>query len=269
MKVLEEASICLSIPSLATQHRNSSNEIYCSLNRMRATRYNTASIFKHKTNETINMASQQVDPKSFYQELQNYLMARSNEFHLIPTERKSELETVAQYIYHRLKASSPAKLTFICTHNSRRSHLSQIWAQVTAEYYGLSGIETFSGGTEATAFNPRAVAAMKRCGFQIEASDPAASNPRYEVRFSNEAKPMTCFSKVFNSPPNPNTGYCAVMTCSQADEACPLVNGCDLRIPIRYEDPKAGDDTPQEASLYDERARQICREMLYLMSRVK
>lgn len=206
---------------------------------------------------------------NIYPELQTYLKDRIEEFHSISGERKSELETVAQYIHHKHSKSLPAQLIFICTHNSRRSHLSQIWAQVAAEYYGIPAVETYSGGTEATAFNPRAVAAMKRCGFQIESSDPASSNPQYIVRFSNEAKPMSCFSKVFNDPPNPKTNYCAVMTCSQADEACPLVIGCDLRIPIRYEDPKAGDDTPREASLYDERSRQICREMLYLMSRVE
>jgi arsenate reductase len=164
--------------------------------------------------------------------------------------------------------SEPAKLTFICTHNSRRSHLSQIWAQVAAEYYGLVGVETFSGGTEATAFNPRAVAAMQRCGLKIIADDPAATNPRYSVYTSDSATPQVCFSKAYGDPPNPSKGYCAVMTCSQADNACPLVMGCHLRIPIRYEDPKVADDTGFEAQRYDERSAQICREMLYIMSLV-
>lgn len=203
---------------------------------------------------------------AFYPTLRQYLTEATSRFDSIPEERKSELAKVAGYIRERLSKSEPAKLTFICTHNSRRSHLSQIWAQVAAEYYGLIGVETFSGGTEATAFNPRAVAAMQRCGLKIVPDDPAATNPHYSVYTSDTATPQVCFSKAYSDPPNPSKGYCAVMTCSQADDACPLVMGCDLRIPIRYEDPKVADDTEFEAPRYDERSAQICSEMLYMMS---
>lgn len=202
----------------------------------------------------------------FYPELRHYLIEAITRFDAIPTERKTELAKVADYIRDRLSKSEPAKLTFICTHNSRRSHLSQIWAQVAAEYYGLAGVETYSGGTEATAFNPRAVAAMQRCGLKIVAEVPSDSNPRYNVYTSDSTAPQVCFSKAYGDAPNPTKGYCAVMTCSQADDACPLVMGCDLRMPIRYEDPKAADDTEFEAQRYDERSAQICSEMLYMMS---
>jgi arsenate reductase (thioredoxin) len=205
---------------------------------------------------------------AFYPELKRYLTEATRRFDVIPSERKGELAKVADYIRERLSKSEPAKLTFICTHNSRRSHLSQIWAQVAAEYYGLIGVETFSGGTEATAFNPRAVAAMQRCGLKIVADDPTATNPRYSVYTSDSSTPQICFSKAYGDPPNPSKGYCAVMTCSQADDACPLVMGCDLRMPIRYEDPKVADDTEFEAQRYDERSAQICGEMLYIMSLV-
>ncbi len=207
-------------------------------------------------------------PRTFYPELQQYLNAIALTFDTIPNERKAELSKVAEYVRGRLADSQPAKLTFICTHNSRRSHLSQIWAHVAAEFYGLISIETFSGGTEATALNPRAVAAMRRSGLKITADDAGATNPRYSVYTSETASPQICFSKVFDSPPNPNTKYCAVMTCSQADDACPVVMGCDLRMPIRYEDPKVADDTDYEAERYDERSKQICCEMLYMMSLV-
>lgn len=210
---------------------------------------------------------------SFFPELAAYLAHRSSAFDSIPDNRKSDLETLARYIHGQLSKSESAKLTFICTHNSRRSHLSQIWAQVAANYYGLSGIETYSGGTEATAFNPRAVAAMQRCGLRITTDNPEDPNPRYHVLASEDSAPnacfSVCFSKVYDAPPNPTQNYAAVMTCSDADEACPLVMGCDLRIPIRYEDPKVADDTEFEAQRYDERAAQICTEMLYLMSRAR
>ena len=124
----------------------------------------------------------------FYPALKQYLLARIEEFPLIPSDRKSDLAKVAQYVQGCITKSLPAKLTFICTHNSRRSHLSQIWAQVAAEYFGISKVETFSGGTEATAFNPRAVAAMQRCGLKITTTNADTSNPHYEVRTHDEAK---------------------------------------------------------------------------------
>lgn len=209
-----------------------------------------------------------VSDASFYPELSQYLRNAQSQFDAIPSDRKADLAKVADYVRDRLSKSEPAKLTFICTHNSRRSHLSQIWAQVAADYYELAGVETFSGGTEATAFNPRAVAAMQRCGLKIVADDLGATNPRYSVYTSDSAVPQICFSKAYGDSPNPNQGYCAVMTCSQADVACPLVMGCDLRMPIRYEDPKVADDTEFEAQRYDERSAQICAEMLYMMSLV-
>jgi arsenate reductase len=147
--------------------------------------------------------------------------------------------------------------------------LSQIWAQVAAAYYRVQTVQTFSGGTEATALNPRAVAAMRRAGLSIAPKDPNTSNPIYEVRFAFDVEPMLAFSKIYNAPPNPVEGYCAIMTCSHADEACPLAMGCASRIAVRYDDPKVSDDTPSEAATYDERCRQIAREMLYLFSKVE
>lgn len=205
---------------------------------------------------------------NFYPSLLEYIEERSTCFDQIPVDRKADLAKVADYIRECQAASKPSRLTFICTHNSRRSHLTQIWAQVAADYFGLNSVQTFSGGTEATAFNPRAVAAMQRCGLKIIADDPSASNPRYRVFTSDTSEPQVCFSKVYNAPPNPNSGYCAIMTCSQADEACPVVMGCELRMPIRYEDPKAADDTEFESQRYDERSAQICTEMLFMMSLV-
>lgn len=162
------------------------------------------------------------------------------------------------------------RLTFICTQNSRRSHLAQLWAAIAADEYAVENVTTFSGGTEATAFNPRAVAALRRVGVVIPEPE-TSSNPRYEVRFSESSPrtPETCFSKVYDEAPNPQDGFCAVMTCTQADEACPYVPGADKRLALPYVDPKAADDTPQEAATYDERCEQIAREMLYVFSEVK
>lgn len=181
----------------------------------------------------------------------------------IPDERKQKLREIAGFI----RTEHPAKLTFICTHNSRRSHLCQIWAAVLARYFGLDQVVCFSGGTEATAFNPRAVAAIRRAGFRVE--DPGGENPRYRIYFDEESDPLVCFSKTFDDPGNPQENFAAVMTCSDADRNCPFVPGASLRVTIPYVDPKQADDTPEETETYDERCLQIAAEMYYLMSEVE
>ncbi|QDT56592.1 Protein ArsC [Caulifigura coniformis] len=199
--------------------------------------------------------------------LTRYVQAREAEFNEIPAERKAQLTPLADYIRAQVTAARPVKLTFICTHNSRRSHLSQVWARTAANHYGIANVETYSGGTEATAFNPRAVAALRRAGFEIPEL-LEAGNPKYEVKWHSAAEPMVCFSKRFDQSPNPASGFAAVMTCTQADRACPIVAGADARISIPYEDPKAFDNTPDEARKYDERTAQIARELLYVFSQV-
>lgn len=200
-------------------------------------------------------------------EVRKYVEQRTAEFDQISDERKKQLQKIAAYVKTRVAAAEPARLTFICTHNSRRSHLSQVWGAVAAEYYGISKVETYSGGTEGTAFNPRAVAAIERAGLKVTKGEET-QNPRYQVRFCTAGDPLICFSKVYNESPNPEKDFCAVMTCSQADKNCPLVRGSALRVAIPYEDPKVADNTPEEKNRYDERCEQISREMLYLFSQV-
>jgi arsenate reductase (thioredoxin) len=200
-------------------------------------------------------------------DLEYFIKERIQEFDLIPEQRKIELEKIAAYVRSKTQSNLPAKLIFICTHNSRRSHLSQIWAQTAAHFYGVSIVDTFSGGTEATAFNPNAVKAMKEAGFKISVVKEG-KNPIYEVRFSDDAPAMEVYSKVFDQGDNPTTDFAAIMTCSHADENCPFIPGASLRIPVTYEDPKNFDGTPQQDQAYLERSQQIAREMFYLFSKV-
>lgn len=180
-------------------------------------------------------------------------------------ERKEILNELADWISNN--QDSAVSLTFICTHNSRRSHFGQVWASVAAHYYGIPNIKTYSGGTEATAFNPRAVSALERVGFGI--SKDSGENPLYHVTFDSEVPAMNCFSKKYDDESNPQKQFAAIMTCSQADEACPVVLGASKRFAVMYQDPKVADNTDQETAKYDERCKQIATEMFYVMSRVK
>lgn len=196
--------------------------------------------------------------------LKTYAQGLTKEFDQISTERKTNLARLAEWIKGEKQNNRPVKLTFICTHNSRRSHMGQIWAATAAAYYGIDGIETFSGGTEATAFNPRAVAAIQRAGFIIE--NPGGNNPVYRVHPGEGDAGFECFSKKFDDPANPQKDFAAIMTCSEADADCPVISGATYRLPLTYNDPKEADGTPYEAARYDERCRQIGREMMYVFS---
>ncbi|GJM32113.1 MAG: arsenate reductase [Saprospiraceae bacterium] len=193
--------------------------------------------------------------------LTQYITGLLEEADLIPEARKTQLSKLADYISNKSEPNHAIALNFICTHNSRRSHISQIWAATASAYFNLDYIATFSGGTESTAFNARAVAAMERAGFQIK--NPGGDNPHYQVYFAENEPPLTCFSKVFDDPYNPQKGFAAIMTCSQADENCPFIPGAELRLPLTYEDPKVADNTPEERAVYDDRVRQIGREIFY------
>lgn len=186
------------------------------------------------------------------------------EFSLIPDTRQQELAGLGAYIAQKIQSGQAAQLTVICTHNSRRSHIGQLWLAAAAAFYDIEGLAAFSGGTEATAFNPRAVAAMRRAGFDISGQE-AEANPRYTALIGAGLPELVLFSKRYDDPENPQRGFAAIMVCSDADEACPFIPGAEKRFAIRYDDPKASDGTPQEAATYDERCRQIGREMLFAM----
>jgi len=189
------------------------------------------------------------------------------EFDQISSERKQILKELTRFIQSKITSRQSTYLNFICTHNSRRSHISQLWAQAAAHYYCITNVECFSGGTEATAFNPRAVKAMQDAGFTITKTKEG-DNPIYEVRYSNGAPPIIAFSKKYDDPFNHNQDFAAVMTCSHADENCPIILGATKRIALTYDDPKAFDDTPQESVKYAERVQQIGRELFFAFSKV-
>lgn len=192
--------------------------------------------------------------------------ALAKNFKEISTERKQLLEKVANYIKTKRVTYEMINLIYVCTHNSRRSHLGQVWAAVAAAYYGVDNVLTFSGGTEATAFNPNAIAALTAAGFTIKKTDES-KNPVYEVFFA-EDKFTTCFSKVYNHKANPTQNFAAIMTCSDAEDNCPFIPGCDLRIGTTYNDPKAFDNTILQNEKYTERSNQIAMECLYVFSKV-
>ena len=186
----------------------------------------------------------------------------------ISEERKSILQPLIDFAQQKVSDTQAVNINFICTHNSRRSHLSQVWAQVAATYFNIPNVHCYSGGTEETALFPKVTETLINQGFSVfKIADN--NNPVYAIKYSENALPVIGFSKKYDSPFNPVSSFVAIMTCSQADGGCPFVPGAEKRILITFEDPKISDNTPEQSKVYAERSLQIATEMFYVFSMIK
>lgn len=189
-------------------------------------------------------------------------------FDEITSERKNILQPLIDFVQLKKDQEQEIRLNLICTHNSRRSHLSQVWAQTAAYYFGIKNVFCYSGGTEATALFPMVAETLAKSGFVIKKLSEE-NNPVYTIKFSGNEAPIIGFSKTYDDDFNPQSEFAAIMTCSQADGGCPFIAGAEKRIAITFEDPKAFDNTPQQAEKYQERSLQIATEMFYVFSQIK
>ncbi|EEI94300.1 hypothetical protein HMPREF0765_0041 [Sphingobacterium spiritivorum ATCC 33300] len=187
--------------------------------------------------------------------------------HSISEERKAILQPLMDFVQQKVNNRQDVNINFICTHNSRRSHLSQVWAQVASAHFNIPNVHCYSGGTEETALFPKVAETLTNKGFKIfKIADN--NNPVYAIKYSDNALPVIGFSKKYDSPFNPVSAFVAIMTCSQADGGCPFIAGAEKRIPITFEDPKISDNTPEQSKVYAERSLQIATEMFYVFSKI-
>ena len=192
----------------------------------------------------------------------------SEEF-MIEEDRQELLSEIAGLISTLRKENKRPNLLIICTHNSRRSQLAEVWIRIATDYFGISSLYSYSGGTEVTAFNPRMVKALARAGLHIN-QKKNSDNPKYSIHWQQEqSEPQLMFSKKYNDAFNPQSGLIALMVCDHADQNCPIIPNADARFSVQYEDPKYADDTLEEGKVYDSKVREIGREMLFLMRKVK
>ena len=190
-------------------------------------------------------------------------------FSSIPEDRKAILNTLKDQLAKAIKENGVADLNFICTHNSRRSHLSQVWAQVAAAYHGFGKeVRCYSGGTEATALYPAVAETLAGSGLLVTVLSQG-ENPVYAIKYGANEPAVIGFSKAYHHEFNPSSNFIAVMTCSQADEGCPLVIGASSRVPLTFEDPKLFDHTPEKMAKYQERSLQIASELFWMFKELK
>lgn len=187
---------------------------------------------------------------------------------MISKDRKTILNPLAAFIQSKHTTGKAIRLNFICTHNSRRSHLSQVWAQTLAHYFAIKNVRCYSGGTEATALFSMAAKTLENSGFEVKPISEG-KNTVYSIKYAENEHPIIGFSKTLDDDFNPKSEFAAIMTCDSANEACPFVAGAEQRIPITFEDPKAFDNSPQQAEKYMERSLQIATELFYVFSQIK
>lgn len=192
---------------------------------------------------------------------------QSLSFETISQVRKNVLDELVSYVVKKHRENGVVLLNFICTHNSRRSQLAQVWGQTAAYYYQIDAV-CYSGGVEVTAFKDSAIGALKTAGFSTQTD--AGLNPVAMIAFNAKSEDeIAAFSKLYDNSVNPTSNFAAILTCSAADENCPFIPGAELRIALPYEDPKIADGRSDEAIVYAQRSLEIATEMFYTFSQIK
>lgn len=196
-------------------------------------------------------------------------------FDMIDVPHRQASQQLAAWMVANYEAGKPLEVVVVCTGNSRRSIIGSSMGNLAADYYGLSDIRFYSGGTAPSAFNRRTMAALQDVGFEITETGNEATrgdlktpNPIVRVQWG-EGLESREFSKHFAAEGNPQAGFAALMVCSEADAECPTVRGAALRLAMPYLDPKIYDGSAYESAKYAERRDDIGRTLLAALCQVR
>lgn len=183
-------------------------------------------------------------------------------------DRITLLKSIALYIVNEIKENKPVNLNFICTHNSRRSQLAQVWGSFAANYYKLNAIKNFSGGTAVTAFFRNTVKTLQEVGFSFQILEFSHQNPEYLISYKKCKNSIIGFSKFYDNAHNKKP-YIAITTCSNANENCPYIPDAIKRFHLPFNDPKRFDNTLYQSEKYLEANKQIAGEIHFIFDFIK
>jgi len=186
---------------------------------------------------------------------------------VIDQERKETLSVISKFIANEYAKNGFVNLNFICTHNSRRSQLGQVWAFYAANFFELK-INAFSGGTEVTAFYRNTVKTLQKVGFDFQVSDFSHQNPKYVISFKGSTASILGFSKRYDHPENKKP-FIAITTCNNADANCPFIPEASKRFHLPFVDPKFSDGTDIQDETYLKTNKQIAAEVYFIFNQVK
>jgi arsenate reductase len=182
-------------------------------------------------------------------------------------DRKNLLLKISEGIIEEYKKEGVVNLNFICTHNSRRSQLGQVWGFFAANHFDLN-IHSFSGGTEVTAFFKNTVKTLQKVGFTFHLGNFSHQNPKYIISFEGTSKSILGFSKRYDDAENKNP-FIAITTCNNADTNCPFIPEATYRFHLPFVDPKASDNTELQDETYLKTNKQIAAEIYFIFSKIK
>lgn len=201
-----------------------------------------------------------IDTKDFFENASKDLT--------ISDDRKNLLLSISDKIFEEFEDRDKVNLNFICTHNSRRSQLAQVWSFFAIEYFKLENIYAFSGGSEVTAFHRNTVKCLQKTGFDFNVEDFSHQNPLYLISFKGTKKTTKGFSKTFDSDKN-EYPYIAITTCDHADQNCPFIPDAIHRFHLPYTDPKTADNTEFQNDKYLETSKKIAGELFIIFQELQ
>jgi arsenate reductase len=205
-------------------------------------------------------------PKTSIISTENFFTLASKKIKLTEDRKKVLLE-ISEKVTKEYTKNNLVNLNFICTHNSRRSQLGQVWTFYAANYFNLN-IHGFSGGTEVTAFYKNTVKTLQSVGFEFAVVDFFHENPKYSITFKESKSSILGFSKRFDDKTN-KSPFIAITTCNNADKNCPFIPAALERFHLPFVDPKFSDETPEKESAYLKTNEQIAAEIFFIFNEVK
>ena len=140
------------------------------------------------------------------------------------------------------------KIVFICTHNSRRSQLCEAWGSVLSKRFNLN-LFFYSAGTEKTGVYVEVINALQRAGLEIDKGG----------KINDINNPIELYSKTLDEIKGDE--FISLMTCSDAEENCPVDPRSKKNIKLFYNDPKKFDGTHKESLEYDKICKLIASEL--------
>lgn len=185
----------------------------------------------------------------------------------IDNDRKILLLKITEAIKKEYLKNKVVNLNFICTHNSRRSQLGQVWGFYAAHYFKLN-INAFSGGTEVTSFYRNTVKTLQKAGFEFHLKDFSHINPIYQITLNGTKKSILGYSKFYSDSIN-LAPFITITTCDKAAKNCPIISTSNYRFHLPFEDPKFADGTPIQEKTYLQTSQQIAAEIYFIFAEVK
>lgn len=187
--------------------------------------------------------------------LDDYISETIDNFSLSPG-RVDMLEKIATTLFKIKSTQDELNVVFVCTHNSRRSHMAQVMFAAMVEHLEIDHTNSFSAGTEATEVHPLTISSLQEVGFDVVKKDSTH-------KLTSGDMSLDLFSKKYDHP-SIKSPFVAIMVCDEADNSCPTLPQAVKRFSLPYKDPKSADGTEVEQKVYATTLYKIGEEMAIL-----